>query len=1042
MSSIADENSPTCEWISSAIQHAAHYLPGQGPITVFIHHNTLHALEHLPFEQAVQVGADLFGCRAFLTEERYREEIAKGRIRSIDISEALLESLGDKAEIFVGFLGTRFNLRLAMLRHPLHTVLSNELDWVIAERRAWTRFSDQSHPDERRRIIESTRRWVTRMVSGQSPRDSSQSSGEGVAFHRHWEKLAAELPLDKLPEWTEEVWESCTLRLLWQICLEQVAQYRPPLRPRHWRRHRDVLFHCTGVDSDALVHDVLVRFCSVLLDQGLSHWGLPQRDRGVWAAFVGIYGSARGGAERWLQPLRRELVRIQRAHVSPLAVIRESLCELGVTSAETEKFITQSLLALRGFAGMIWQMECRADRVAHGLPTGALIEFLAVRLLLDRLALQYIARRELGWRRPLSELRHELERQCGPQTDDVRCEAFAVFQLAQSLGWRPESLCTLNTANWRKLLDELRSFSEVERLHVYHLAYERKFRHQCLDALGRHGLDNATGKASVKNGGDTSRSTSFDVITCIDEREESYRRHLEEIEPRCRTWGTAGFFGVAMYYRGADSFQYVPLCPIVMEPRHYVQEQVVAEQALEGQRRSWLRRVVGAGLHGLHAGSRQLFSGAITSVLGTFAAVPLVARVLFPRWAGRVREHVDELYATPERTRLHLERRAAEPGPDERQIGYSLDEMTAIVERLLRDIGLIRNFSRLLIVLGHGSTSLNNPHESAHDCGACGGGRGGPNARAWAQMANDPRVRARLATAGIHLPDSTHVVGGYHNTCDDSVTLYDLEQVPASHTDDLRRAHHVLEEACVRNAHERCRRFESADLKLDQRGAWRHVAARVEDLSQVRPEYGHATNALCIVGRREFTRGLYLDRRAFLQSYDPTQDDREHTILARILAAVVPVCAGINLEYYFSYIDPEGYGCGTKLPHNITSLVGVMNGAASDLRPGLPWQMVEIHEPVRLLMVVETTPEALLSIMDRNPSIDRLVRGNWIQLATWDVRTGILRRFHQGEFVPHHPDTRSLPSARSSLEWYRGWRGDLDFAQIVSAREPALPVAG
>ena len=39
-----------------------------------------------------------------------------------------------------------------------------------------------------------------------------------------------------------------------------------------------------------------------------------------------------------------------------------------------------------------------------------------------------------------------------------------------------------------------------------------------------------------------------------------------------------------------------------------------------------------------------------------------------------------------------------------------------------------------------------------------------------------------------------------------------------------------------------------------------------------------------------------------------------------------------------------------------------MNGHASDLRTGLPWQMVEIHEPVRILFVVETTPERVMSV--------------------------------------------------------------------------------
>jgi uncharacterized protein YbcC (UPF0753/DUF2309 family) len=200
----------------------------------------------------------------------------------------------------------------------------------------------------------------------------------------------------------------------------------------------------------------------------------------------------------------------------------------------------------------------------------------------------------------------------------------------------------------------------------------------------------------------------------------------------------------------------------------------------------------------------------------------------------------------------------------------------------------------------------------------------------------------------------------------------------------------------------------------------------------VRPEWGHATNAVTLVGRRERTRGLFLDRRAFLNSYDPTQDDAEATILTRILQAAVPVCAGISLEYYFSYVDNTGFGSGTKLPHNIASLLGVMDGAASDLRTGLPWQMVEIHEPVRGLFVVETTPETMLKIMERNPGIGRLVHGGWVRLAVLDPHSPALKvyRFREGLFEDYEPAAEELPRAASSVDWYRGWRDHLEFAEI------------
>jgi uncharacterized protein YbcC (UPF0753/DUF2309 family) len=519
-------------------------------------------------------------------------------------------------------------------------------------------------------------------------------------------------------------------------------------------------------------------------------------------------------------------------------------------------------------------------------------------------------------------------------------------------------------------------------------------------------------------------------VCCIDEREESLRRHLEEVAPDCETFGAVGFFGVAMYYRGAADAHYTPLCPVIIRPQHYVAETVVGRFAESAHRRRWRRRTIGTVTHRVHVGSRTFAGGWLAAVLGSLASIPLVMRILFPRATAQLRRLLGDFVRPPTRTELQLERTEIMPGPDDGHIGYRVDEMATIVERLLRDMGLASGFSRLVIICGHGSSSLNNPHEAAHDCGACAGGRGGPNARAFARMANDPRVRELVARDGLEIPSDTVFVGAYHNTCDDSMTYYDLDGLAATHQDDFQRAAAMLDAARRRSAHERCRRFETAELDLDFEDALRHVEGRAEDLSQVRPEYGHATNALCFVGRRHWSRGLFLDRRAFLTSYDPSQDDAEHTLLTRILQAVVPVCAGINLEYYFSYVDPTGYGCGTKLPHNITSLLGVMNGAASDLRPGLPWQMVEIHEPVRLLIVVETTPDALRQIIDRVESIGRLVRGGWVQLATLDPASAEIYLYSKQNFARYVPEANELPEVESSVAWYRGWREHLGFASV------------
>ncbi len=1025
-----------------AIEHAAHLLPAQGPITVFIHHNTLHAFEDLPFHEAVKKGGQVFGCQPYRTEDLYRDNLRRGRIRFSELQEVLEQDLGNRGDEAVGCFGSRFDLRLAMLQYPLRTGPTEELLWHVAEANALHRVRAEVSSAVRSRLIAETRRWVMRDFrrSGDPTRNGQNS------FDRFGENGADRLRglIDRFGEstiesWDDDLWESFALQALWRVCLDGVRDL-PSFTPStpSGIRHQDLLFDATGQDADAPVHDLLIRFCAAFLDQGFAHWPLPRRDEGFFRSFCALYRRPGGPPDRWMRGLDRELARLEDQDVGPLESIAESLAILGVEEPDWDQYLSSTLLALRGWAGMVRQVEDRGDRVVRPVLEGSLVEFVAVRLILDRYAVAEVARDAADYHGPLDELREHVaatlaEAEWPP---GVEPRAFVVFQLAQLFGLSPDALSRMSPGDWAKVVGDIEAFTGLERRRTFHLAYERRFIAQTLDAIALRAPKRVGRPASPR----------FQMICCLDEREESFRRHVEELAPATETFGAAGFFSIPMYYRGAADAHFVPLCPVVVIPRHWVVEEVNGGRGRSNRRRARTRRVIGTASHRLHIGSRTPGLGALlTGLLGIFAPFPLVARILFPRLTARIRGAMGRMLRTPSDTRLRLERDAPDADPatgadsppnlriESNPIGFSIEEMADMGERMLRDIGLTSGFSRLVIIIGHWSESQNNPHDSAHNCGACGGGAGGPNARAMAQLFNDPRVRAILAERGLTIPETTWFVGGAHNTCNDSVRFHDLDRLPNSHRDDFDAAKKAIDQACDRNAHERCRRFLSAPPTLSFAAAREHVEERAEDLAQTRPELGHASNAITVVGRREWTRGLFLDRRAFLTSYDPSQDDTDCSILTRILLAVVPVCSGINLEYYFSNVDNVGFGAGTKLPHNLTSLLGVMDGAAGDLRTGLPWQMVEIHEPVRSLFVIETTSEAMTRIMDRNPMIGRICRNGWVRLAILDPETRRLEFFDQGEFQPYLVEVNSIPEAATSVDWYRGWRDHLEFAEIGQA---------
>jgi uncharacterized protein YbcC (UPF0753/DUF2309 family) len=352
-----------------------------------------------------------------------------------------------------------------------------------------------------------------------------------------------------------------------------------------------------------------------------------------------------------------------------------------------------------------------------------------------------------------------------------------------------------------------------------------------------------------------------------------------------------------------------------------------------------------------------------------------------------------EYRVNPDQAQIQLEHLA--------KIGFRHQRQAQLVATALRSIGLTQGFGRTVLVVGHGSTSENNPYESALDCGACGGDQGLINARIFAAMANRREVRALLFEQGIEIPDETWFIPALHDTTTDEVQPADLDQLPPGVLTRVTRLQEDLTAAGRMCALERCRELGERGIKSPETAA-RRVKRHALDWTQVRPEWGLSKNASFIIGRRALTLDLNLDGRAFLHSYDHRLDP-EGLLLEGILSGPLIVAQWINLEHYFSVVDNEGFGSGSKVYHNITGRFGVMSGNVSDLRTGLPAQTVmrgddAYHIPMRLVTVIEAPLALVQSLLARLYKPRELVQNQWIRLLVLDPETALVHRFEDGSW--------------------------------------------
>ena len=486
----------------------------------------------------------------------------------------------------------------------------------------------------------------------------------------------------------------------------------------------------------------------------------------------------------------------------------------------------------------------------------------------------------------------------------------------------------------------------------------------------------------------------------MDDRECSFRRHIEALEPSVKTFGVAAFFNFEFFYQPINGKFFTKLCPAPVTPKFLIKE-------LPRKKKS-------AKDYHYHKKSHSLvFGWLISQTLGYTSAFKLFLNIFKPSMSPATSSSFKHLN---KKSQLVIENTNPKETIEGLQVGFSVEEMANRVEGILKSIGLVENFAPLVYVVGHGATSVNNTHFAGYDCGACSGRPSSVNAKVLSFAANHVKVREILAERGIVIPAETHFLPALHDTTRDEIVFYDEELLSVVNTFSHKENSKTFTNALTNNAKERSRRFDTINSSESISKVHDKIKNRSVSLFEPRPELNHATNAMCIVGRRSVSDHLFLDRRSFMNSFDYTVDPKGD-YLAGILNAVAPVGGGINLEYYFSRVDNHKLGAGSKLPHNVMGLIGVANGIDGDLRPGLPSQMIEVHDPLRLLIVVEHFPEIVKYAITKVPATYEWFINNWVNLVALHPETKELYRFVNGEFEIYKPVSYNIQTIDNSLEY-------------------------
>lgn len=933
------------------IVQATEFLPKYWPLTMFVHHNPLHEFEHMHFKDALKFAQKMFNTNLYMEPSYYVELYKSGIIRK-DILEK--------------------NIAQFLERH---------------------RF-DVSNHRVRKFMVDLSPRWL-----------ELKHTGDSSAYDYTLYRL---VKADKMYDDLDRLFESHISRYLFSKIL-------------------DILF---DQNIYQVFHNDTIEFVSRFLDEGQANITLPFRDRGLWECYKAYHG-LEAGVEEAINMFIEE--------IKPLSV---------------ETYVQRILIDFFGWASFIKYRELTPYYPYQEENPADLLSFIGITMLTELSYIKQLNRSGVNDYQQLFEtFRQNKEKyilKLLGYTRDLSPKYIAA-------GMKPD-------ADYRRVLNNF--IDEDIRLEISRLATVNhllqiqepaelyRFVKMLKEEEGYIWTKSIEESYAVQFGKEFIREYNLtekpkaSAVFCVDVRSEAFRRNLERID-NYKTYGVAGFFGIKMALIEFDKSHELLLCPAMDTPERVMIE-LPSQNTKEYEEKKNLLYTLKKTLEKLKNNPYTPFF--TVEAFGWLFGYNLFGKTLLPKYLSRLNRkikpkppktvygidklseqealnytrkfftekiiHAFELEGiklTPEKAGDILSRMIEGNIPEQFQkvlnkhrintdyynyikskflnMGYSVEEQAKLADNFLRLISMTEDFPELVFLVGHGSESDNNPYESALDCGACGGNSGYHNVRAMCFILNRPQVRRLME---IKIPEDTIFLPALHNTTTDEVEFFDEELVPPEKLKLLEEIKRDFKVASAKTRQERIKSLPYADSEED-------VLVRAIDWSEMRPEWGLSKNIGVFVGRRESAMNSVLHNRFFMHSYDYRQDP-DNTILKRILNGPFLIAQWINAEHYFSTVNNEVFGAGSKVYHNVVGRLGVFNSNYSDLQIGLPYQTVyfedkPFHEPARLVVFVEAPVEKVYKAASETDHPMTLLKNEWVRLVIIDREKDKLFLLDNGEFI-------------------------------------------